>query len=52
MQSDLFLSKQKKPRSRQLRKPLVVQVRHAHHTEQAQGGSGETLSRLRVVQVR
>ncbi|CAL8275121.1 unnamed protein product [Lota lota] len=25
MQSDLFLSKQKKPRSRQLRKPLVVQ---------------------------
>ena len=51
MQSDLFLAKQKKPRSRQLRKPLVVQVRHAP-TQQAQvypagsGGSG-TPSRLR-----
>lgn len=27
MQSDLFLSRQRKPRNRQLRKPLVVQVR-------------------------
>lgn len=27
MQSDLFLARQRKPRNRQLRKPLVVQVR-------------------------
>ncbi|CAL8288875.1 unnamed protein product [Boreogadus saida] len=44
MQSDLFLAKQKKPRSRQLRKPLVVQVRHSTLSRQ--------LRKPLVVQVR